>query len=84
MQNKNENKAATPAEIYNSSEAIRNREQVKKEINSTPRLSFSNAFEKTDEERSKLWGLRNLWRKIIQGEGLSKRKVPMKTYLKLS
>lgn len=71
--NRNENRQATPVDIYNSNEAQQKRLAVKREINSTPRPNYSHAFEKTDEERGLLWTLKNVWRKDVQAKGGTKR-----------
>lgn len=82
--NRNENKEQSFAQIYNSSQAISNREAVRKEINSTPLEINPKRFEKTPQERGMLYTLRHKWREMIKKQGLSKRKVPMQTYLKVS
>ena len=72
-ENKNENRSASPADIYNGNDAQQKRAAIHKEINSLPRPNFSHAFEKTDEERGLLWTLRNVWRKDVQAKGGTKR-----------
>lgn len=72
-ENRNENKSASPADIYNGNDAQQKRLAIHKEINSFPRPNYSHAFEKTDEERGLLWTLRNVWRKDVQAKGGTKR-----------
>lgn len=66
-----ENRQQTPAEIYNSSEAIHNRENVKKEINSKPRPNYSKAFQKDDKERGEFLTERGKWRKGVKNLALA-------------
>lgn len=80
--NKNENKGQSPVEIYNSHEAQSRREKIRKEINSTPRVDYSHAFQKTDAEKGEWWTERAKWRKSIKRAGYTKKNVPMQTYVK--
>lgn len=82
--NKNENRASSPTDIYNSSESQHNRLNIFKEIQGPPRLNFSHSFEKTKEDRKELRAERKKWRKEIQEQGFGKRNVKMQTYLKVS
>ena len=74
---KNENKQQTPAEIYNSGEAIQNRENVQKEIQGPPRLNFSHAFQKTEQDQGELYTARKKWRDSIKAQGFTKRNPPI-------
>ena len=82
--NDNPNKPQSLSEVYNGSEAGSRREQVRKEINSTPRINYNKAFEKSDVERGEFLTERKKWRDQIQKEGYSKRNHPLKTYVKIS
>jgi hypothetical protein len=82
-ENKQENRQASPVEIYNGNDAQQKRLAIRKEINGTPRPNFSHTFEKTDEERGILWTLRNAWRKALQAKGVGKRKFKTTIHIKL-
>lgn len=68
--------------IMNSSQAIANRKAVQAELNSTPRINYSHAFEKSAVERGEWWTEKSKWLKEIKKLGFTKKNVPMKLYLK--
>ena len=75
--NKNENKQLTPAEVYNSGEAIQNRANVQREIQGPPRINYSHAFEKTERDQGELYTARKKWREDLKKRGFTKRNPPI-------
>lgn len=82
--NKTENKSQSMTDIYNSSEAQHNRQNIYKEINSMPRPNYPHAFQKDDKERGELFTERLKWRTEIKAQGFSKRNAPLRTYVRVS
>lgn len=73
---KNESKQQSAQEIYNSGEAIQNRANVQAELQKFPRINYSKAFQKTEQEQGQLYTMRKKWREMIQKQGHSKRNPP--------
>jgi poly-D-alanine transfer protein DltD len=73
----NRQQMQSAAEIFQSSEAISNREKVRKNINSHPQTNFSKTFEKTAEERGKTETEKAKWRAELRASGGHKRQVKM-------
>lgn len=67
LQNNNDKRSF--AEIFNSSEAINNRENLRKEINSRPKQNFGGAFEKSKEERAQTKAMKSIWSEMVRAQG---------------